>query len=324
MMAISEKIEEHFSSLAGKKVEKPRITGLGSPDHEGWSGGQVNLGHTQGIACWGDWLVLTNNQKAGAGYIALCKRINPNPNEDYKHVSHVKDLDNKETLYYHPGGIQMFDYNGKTWVAVPFEKDGYEVQSGVNTGFPTYYERSEIRFYYIQGEELKYEEGITIRREGKKAGSVGVTKTNDLNNNFILAAAYKDNAVDFYAGNPEKGFGTEPFSTLSGSEKRPSYVNAISLLPNGNSGCYLVGLTGETFKCSDLVYASEVDLSKEKAKIKRSLHFFLKSKLRSKWYGPSFRWGGSLSLQNGKLSVVAAERMIDSEEETQIAVLESS
>ena len=318
------KIEKRFRGLEKKDVKKREITGLVSPDGKEWAGGQVNFGHTQGIDCWEDWLVLTNNQKVGPGYIALCKR---NSDGNYEYVSHVKDLDRRKTLYSHPGGIQMFDNDDETWVVVPFEKDGYKVQTGVSKGLPTYYKKSEIRFYRIENGELKCREEITVKRKGRKAGSAGVARTGGPGKPFVLAVAYRENTVDFYRGDLEKGFKDSTF-TLSASDERPPYVNAMSLLSCAND-IYLVGLSGEDFKCTDVVYMSKIDFSNNDEKINDSLHVYLKSKLRLKWHGPSFRWGGgSGCLSDAKLSVVAVERMIHPEKEaekkgrTKIAVLE--
>ena len=318
-VTISGKIKGRFLGLAEKDMEERKITGLLSPDGKEWSGTQMmNSGHTQGIACLGDWLVLTSNQRPGAGYIALCGR---NSDGNYKYVSHVKDLDKRNTLYYHPGGIQMFSHNEQTWVVVPFEKGGDKAEGDAFKPSSPRFEESEIRFYFIKDGKLEFRKEITVKRKDRQAGSAGIARTNNSDEPFVLAVAYKKNTVDFYRGNMEKGFGTEPFSTLSASEESPSYVNAISLLPNGNGGCYLVGLAGKAFKRSDFVCAFDVDLTAKEAKIKDSLCVPLGLRFRSSSYGPSFRWGGSLSLQDGELSVVAAEKIINSEGETEIVVL---
>ena len=301
-------------------MKKRKITGLISPNNKGWVGKQFDPGggHTQGIACLGNSLVLTNNQKVGPGYIALCERTR---NGNYKYVTHVEDMDKQHTLYYHPGGIQMFDNGGETWVVVPFETGGDKVHGNPFSGQNTYFKESEIRFYCVENGKLEYREGITVERKGRKAGSAGIARTDDLNKPFVLAVAYKDNAVDFYSGDMKNGF-ADPCLTLPASDNRPSYVNAMSLLSSGND-VYLVGLSGEDFECTDLVYVSKIGFSDKSAIVDGSLCISLESKFRSDWHGPSFRWGGDLScLSDAKLSVVAAERMIHSEGETKIAVLE--
>ena len=316
---MSEEIKKHFDGLAEKPVNRFNITGLVSPDGKKWIGKQLDPGggHTQGIACLGNNLVITNNQKVGPGYIALCER---NSDGNYEYVSHVEDLDKRKTLYYHPGGIQMFDNGGETWVVVPFETGGDKVHGDPLSGQNTYFKESEIRFYRIKGNRLECREKITIKREARKAGSVGITRTGDPEKPFVLAVAYKDNAVDFYRGDMENGF-TDPCLTFPASDERPSYVNAMSLLSSGNDIC-LVGLSGEDLECFDLVYVSKIGFSDKSVIVDGSLCISLESKLRSEWHGPSFRWGGSLGLSGAKLSVVAAERMIHPRGETQIAVLE--
>lgn len=327
MKAMPEEIKKYFDGLAEKPVKPFSITGLASPDGKAWIGKQLDPGggHTQGIACLGNNLVITNNQKVGPGYIALCERTS---NGNYEYVTHAEfsDPDKRKTMYYHPGGIQMFEHDGKPWVVVPFETGGDKVRGTPFDGQNTYFKESEIRFYCIEGNKLEYIEKITIKREAIKAGSAGITRTDDPDKPFVLAVAYKDNAVDFYRGGMENGF-TDPCLTLPASDERPSYVNAMSLLSSGND-VYLVGLSGEDLECFDLVYVSKIGFSDKSAVTDGSLYISLDSKIRSKWHGPGFRWGGSLSLSGAKLSVVAAERMIHPEKgtktkgKTKIAVLE--
>lgn len=317
-MSIScKRLRELLSGLNTAEKESFKIT-LG----DSWLGRAP--GHTQGVACFGEYLVISNNQKQGkkgVGYISLCRK-KPD-GDDYEYVSRVEDLPENEPLRYgHPGGVQMFEHRGSMYVVVPFERP--EKPNG-DVFNPENYDSkgSEIRFYYIDEHndfQFKYA-GLTIKRENKKAGSVGVVKHDD--DFFILAVAYNENAVDFYEVNlSDRDRGKYVLQgTLPSSSERPSYVNALSLLTckdknKSQENIYVVGLTDK-----ESLYVFGVDFFSG-GKLDSGLYINLRSKMGdgSCLYRPSFRWAGNCFLSEKEdrlsISIIVLKRSISEDDGT--------
>ena len=272
------------------------------------------LGHIQGVAVCGKYLVLTSNQETG--YVALCEKVANKGKYVYEYRSHLGELDVGSPMNQHPGGVQIFKDDGKFYAVVPFETD----MGG---------KMSQIRFYQIkQGEGIPKLVGpiLVVNRDGKKAGSVGIASTGQPGK-FILAVADDDNQVDFYkiclrggkSPDTDVPFASWPKNVSSiKNVGRIKFVNSFSLLRNGSS-YYLLGLEGVLNKWriwkkeKDRACLYEIDLSDKRVKeVRRSKIVCFGKDVGKGLSDPSFRWGGNsiLNRKYDELSLVAIDRSV--------------
>lgn len=308
------KFVQDFNALRKYQIDKDEeVCNLESPDIKNpkWIG--KNDGHTQGVAICENYLVLTSNQKnaQGWGYVALCEQVGKYV---YTYRSHLGELGSGSSMNKHPGGVQIFKDGGKIYVVVPFESS----LKG---------KKSQIRFYEIRKvNKIPKLVGpiLVVNRKGKKAGSVGITDT-EQSNKFILAVADDDNQVDFYkiflrnnSLNKNKLFSSLPKDTsLPEDKRRIKFVNSFSLFRKGNN-YYLLCLEGVLKewwclwkKVKDRACLYKIDLSDSQAKEVYSSGIVCFGKDIGKGLGdPSFRWGGNSILKDGELSLIATDRSI--------------
>lgn len=302
-------IKKSFEKLRKPKFKKGKVINLPSPDGPWISNIPFPGPHIQGVsisACE-NYLVLTSNQKKKYGYIALCQNTK---NNVYRCIDTKPIFITSNNTDHHPGGIQIFNNGEEYWIVAPFEfGGGYKPRDNSKLSDPTKkIDKSIIRFYKIQNDEMMECPALTINRDKGKAGSVGIT--GDENRGFLLAVADKKNQVDFYKGNLEEGFG-DCFARMEKDDDRMEFVNSFSLLKGDDKGCYLLGLE----KNQSCLYKIVFKRKNATVEWQSEQPIDFGKEIGAGFNDPSFRWGGNAILTDNKLSLVATERIIRSMDE---------
>lgn len=249
--------------------------------------------HVQGVAMYGNYCMLTYNNKGySKGFVMA---VNTNSN------SLVLDFDTPDEHYNHPGGIQAIG----DFLLVPVENSGAD--------------DSYLHFYNMSGMNDNTQPTLLAyskHRNGNGAGAAGITNfTGSDGVEYYLMCAYDNGATDFYLSNglPLSDAGIV-FQKVASHKFDESGYSSTCLLTDTSNNIYMIGfrVSGSVSydDYADLYQISMNDNTPTGATKLDSRHFYTDhGKGVSGIAGVHFRWGAGVSnLTSTTFNLLATQR----------------